>query len=264
MITEPKESSPIYSQLMPAGAQPNSIAPGRTPTFVDEAEDLALSLLPYLVGLLVAALAVGALFMIAIAQPSWLAPFWASIAGADQKAYWYVTRSSGFVAYGLLWLSMALGLMITNKLARAWPGGPTLNDLHEYASVLGLGFGVLHALALLGDQYTKYTLAQVLAPFASANYRPFWVGLGQVGFYLLLLVTLSFYLRRWIGYRLWRAIHYLSFGVFLLALGHGLLSGTDAGATWAGNLYWGSAVSLAGLTVYRFAIPRRSPAAARR
>lgn len=89
MVTEPTEPNTARSQPFAAGAQLNSVAPARPPAPVDEAEDLVLALLPFLIGLLVAALAVGGLFMIAIAQPGWLAPFWASMAGADQKAYWY-------------------------------------------------------------------------------------------------------------------------------------------------------------------------------
>ena len=48
----------------------------------------------------------------------------ASLLGPEPKAYWYLARSTAFVAYGLLWLSMTLGLMMTNKMARLWPGGP--------------------------------------------------------------------------------------------------------------------------------------------
>lgn len=116
---------------------------------------------------------------------------------------------------------------------------------------LGLAFGCFHALILTGDRYTNYTLAQMLVPFASVNYRPLWVGLGQIGLYLMGIVGLSLYVRRWIGYRWWRAIHYLSFGVFLLALIHGLLSGTDSASVWVRDLYWTSGITLAGLTLYR-------------
>ena len=104
---------------------------------------------------------------------------------------------------------MALGLAITNKLARAWPGGPTIAALHDYTSLLGLAFGCFHALILTGDRYTNYTLAQVLVPFASVNYRPLWVGLGQIGLYLMGIVGLSLYVRRWIGYR-WSTVNVVS------------------------------------------------------
>lgn len=164
---------------------------------------------------------------------------------------WYLTRASAFAAYLLLWWSMALGLAITNRLARAWPGGPSLGSLHEHASLLGLGFTALHALVLLRDQYIGYTLAEILIPFANTSYRPLWVSAGQVGFYLLALVVLSSYVRRWIGTRFWRLTHLLSFLAFVLALAHGVLSGSDTATGWAGAIYLASGLSLLVLTIYR-------------
>ncbi|MBI4771872.1 MAG: hypothetical protein HY784_16030 [Chloroflexi bacterium] len=109
---------------------------------------------------------------------------------------------------------------------------------------------------MIGDHYIHFSPARVLIPFASADYRPLWVGLGQIGFYLMGGVGLSFYVRRRMGARLWRLIHYLSFVVFLLALAHGLMSGTDSPSAWAQNLYWASGGSLLFLTIYRVLVSR--------
>ena len=193
-------------------------------------------------------------------QVNWLAGLQASLAGSTPTAFWYLSRATAFVGFGLLWLSMALGLAITNKLARLWPGGPAAADLHEYTSLLGLAFGCLHGLLLTGDSSPTFTLAQVLLPFSTTQYRPVWVGLGQFGLYLALVVTLSFYVRRWIGYRVWRLLHYLSFGSYVMVLMHGFFSGTDSAALWVQGLYVGSAVSLVALTIYRIAVARRMPA----
>jgi DMSO/TMAO reductase YedYZ heme-binding membrane subunit len=43
----------------------------------------------------------------------------------------------------------------------------------------------------------------------------------------MLMLTVSFRMRRWIGQRGWRRLHYASFGAFVLALIHALASGTD-------------------------------------
>jgi hypothetical protein len=94
------------------------------------------------------------------------------------KAFWYLSRSNAIVGYAFLWMSMGLGLDVTNKMARVWPGGPTFAAAHEHAGWLGLILGVFHAVILPGDSYIGYTLNQVLVPFASSNYRPPWVGLG--------------------------------------------------------------------------------------
>jgi predicted ferric reductase len=159
----------------------------------------------------------------------------------------------------LLWLSMAMGLLITNRMARIWPGGPTAFDLHQHASLMGLGFAVFHALVLLGDRYVGYTLGALAVPFGSQGYRPFAVGLGQLGLYGSAVVGLSFYARRTIGPRRWRMLHYLSFGVFALALGHGVLSGTDSASLWVRWMYWLSGASLVFLTAYRVLVTAGAP-----
>ena len=90
---------------------------------------------------------------------------------------------------------MAFGLFITNKMARARPG-PAAFELHEYVSLLGLGFALFHGLILMGDQFIHYNLAQVLLPFGSYGFKPFWVGLGQLSFYLSVVLVASFYVRQ--------------------------------------------------------------------
>jgi len=204
----------------------------------------------YTVLLMLLAIAAG-VFAAVVALPHWLPGLSASLLGPEPKVYWYLSRSSAVVAYLLLWVSMATGLAISNRLARIWPGGPIAFDLHQHTSLLGLGFALFHALILMGDHYINYSLAQALVPFASAGYRPLWVGLGQIGWYVLVIVSLTFYVRRKIGHRLWRLIHFLSYAMFALALIHGLMSGTDSPSVWARGIYWASAASLLFLTVYR-------------
>ena len=146
---------------------------------------------------------------------------------------------------------MPAGLGITSKLGRVWPGLPRSFELHRYASLLGLGFAMIHVFVLLGDQYSNYSLAQLLVPFMGDNYRPEWVGFGQLWFYLVLVVWFSFYIRDRIGVYAWRLTHMLSSALFLMTLVHGVQSGTDSGSIFATLLYWGSAVSVLVGSVYR-------------
>ena len=120
-----------------------------------------------------------------------------------------------------------------------------------------------HGLILLGDSYIGYNLNQILIPFASDAYRPFWVGLGQISMYLMIFVVVSFYLKRWISYRVWRTLHYLSFAVFALGLLHGLFSGTDSAGLPMLLVYWSSAISVVGLIVYRIRQARAKASAKR-
>ncbi len=205
----------------------------------------------------------GGTFAAVVVLPTWLLGLSASLLGPEPKAYWYLARVSAFVAFALLWLSMALGLSMTNKLARVWPGGAAAFDLHQHASLLGLAAALFHALILLGDTYSNYTLGQLLVPFGSANYKPIWVGLGQIGFYVMAIVGFSFYVRAQIGCRAWRLIHFMSFGMYALALLHGLQSGTDNSVAWARGLYWVSAASVLFLMIYRMLVSRMQSAQAR-
>jgi predicted ferric reductase len=193
--------------------------------------------------LFMVAMAVGLLAAVVL-LPTWMPNLAFSLGGEEPKAYWYLSRATAFVSLSLLWISMALGLGITNKMARMWPGAPAAFALHEYVSLLGLAFALFHALVILGDKYIHFTLLQLLVPFGTTGYKPLWVGLGQIGFYTWALVALSFYVRPTIGQKTWRLFHYLTFGLYFLGLFHGLFSGSDSSAGWAQGYYWFSAASL--------------------
>lgn len=196
----------------------------------------------------------------AIFMPNWMPSLTQSVAGANPKAFWYLSRGSAFVAYSLLWLSMILGTGITNKLSVLWPGLPPTIEIHQYTSILGLAFGLFHGLILMGDHFMNFSLAQVLIPFTTSGYRPLWVGIGQVGFYTMLIVTLSFYVRKKIGPKTWRAIHFVSFLTYVSVLVHALLAGTDASAMGAQLFYMISGGLLFFMILYRILV---SSAAAR-
>jgi predicted ferric reductase len=183
--------------------------------------------------------------------PNWLPGLRESLTGSAPKVFWYLSRATAFIAMGLLWASMMLGMGITNKMARLWPGAPAAFALHEYISLLGLGFAAFHGLILLGDHYSNFSLLQILIPFATWNYSPFWVGLGQLGFYAWVLLVVSFYIRKQIGQRVWRLLHFVSFLAYLGALVHGMTSGTDSGLGWVQGFYWLTGGSFLFLFTYR-------------
>ena len=188
--------------------------------------------------------------------PALLPGILATAGGEAPKAYWYLSRSSAFAAYLLLWLSMSFGLIITNRMAQLWPGGPAAFDLHQHVSLLGIAFSFFHALILLGDQYISPSLANLLVPFGLASYRPVWVGLGQLSIYLSLLVTLTFYARKRLGNRRWRTIHLFSYVAFLAVMLHGIFGGTDTSTVWAVGIYFTTGISVVFLTLYRMLVVR--------
>lgn len=194
--------------------------------------------------------------------PAALPELSASILSSQPKVYWYLSRSAGVVAYLVLWLSAVLGLSLTNRLARLWPGGPAAADVHQFSALLALALILFHVVILLGDRFANYAVWELLVPFAASAHAPFWVGLGQVAFYLALPVTFTFYIRRAIGVRTWRLIHYLSFGVLVLTVAHGIGAGTDGRTAAMLGMYIVTGCILVFLTTYRVAVTahRRRPA----
>lgn len=168
---------------------------------------------------------------------------------------WYLARASGLVAFGLLTLSVWLGLAMSTKLATRFQ--KRLFGWHQTLAWTGLSMLGLHAGALLFDPTLHFGLPSVLVPFASA-WRPGAVAAGVIAAWLTLMLAVSFRLRRWIGPKGWRRLHYASFAAFFLALGHALTAGSDLkgvsgpvlAALAAGPVVW--------LTFYRVLAPRSS------
>ena len=174
----------------------------------------------------------------------------ASLFGMDSvQSWWYVTRAAGLTSYFLLWLSMVWGMGVSTKIFQPAVDGIYSYDFHEFLSLLGLGFVVLHVVVLMLDKYLPFSLLQVLIPFTD-TYRPLWTGLGIIGFYIFLLVTVTFYLRSRIGTQAFRSIHVLSLAGYLGVTLHGLFAGTDSALPVTRLLYIGTALVVIFLTVY--------------
>jgi predicted ferric reductase len=165
-------------------------------------------------------------------------------------AYWYMSRGAGLIGYLLLWAAASWGLLVSTKVAKDFVPAPFGVSLHEFLSLTALAFSGLHALILLGDRYIDFSLVDIIYPF-TASYRPAWVGLGQLGFYLSAVLTLSFYVRKRIGPKTWRSLHYLTFLAYALVVVHGLTSGTDANALPVRAMYLGSGAVIIFIVYYR-------------
>jgi len=169
-----------------------------------------------------------------------------------------LSRSAGTVAYLLLALSTIWGLLQSSKIAKEVIPAELAFTMHNILSWLAVGFTGFHALVLLFDNFYTYTLADLVIPFIGP-YRPFWVGLGIIGFYMMLMVSISFYLRGQIGQKRWRTLHYLSFALYGLATIHGLAAGTDSSKLSMQLMYLGSGLVVFFLTSYRLLTKDTSP-----
>jgi predicted ferric reductase len=178
------------------------------------------------------------------------------------KAYWFISRSSGVLAYVLLSLAVIWGLVQSGGILRPSVPPALAFGLHSFLSWTSLALVALHGLILLGDSYIKLTLADVIIPFIGP-YHPTLVGLGVLSFYLMFLLALSFYLRNHLGgQKTFRTLHYLSFLIYLLATWHSLAIGTDSAWLWPLYLVSFGAVSL--LTLWRVVNTHRSVSTPRR
>lgn len=170
--------------------------------------------------------------------------------GLSEKTAWYFTRSAGTVAYLLLALSTVWGLLLSSKIIKETVPAVLSLAMHNVLAWAALGMTALHIGALLFDSYYSYTLADLFIPFVGP-YRPEWVGLGIIGFYLMFLTTLSFYWRKQLGQKRWRRLHYLTFAAFALVTVHGVMAGTDSGSPRMLAVFWGSGLVVLFLTFYR-------------
>jgi sulfoxide reductase heme-binding subunit YedZ len=153
------------------------------------------------------------------------------------EALWYLGRGSGLMA--LLLLSVATALGIATSTGRVLPGLPrfAVTALHRNASLTAVVFLIVHIGTLLFDPYAQLRVADIVVPF-TGEYRPFWLGLGTLGFDLLLAVVVTSLLRHRIGLRTWRAVHWSAYAAWPMGLVHSIGTGTDSAQAW----YWVIAV----------------------
>ena len=175
---------------------------------------------------------------------------------------WDIARSGGFVAYGLLTISVALGLALSMRWqAPRWPR--LINsELHNFVTLLSLIFTVVHVLAVWLDPFTAFGWSEVFIPFVS-HYRAIWMAFGIVALYLGLALAASVWLRPYIGYEWWRRLHVLTLVVYLLVTVHGLTTGSDTRTVWGAAIYGLSVLGIAALLWIRLLVPiggqRRHP-----
>jgi methionine sulfoxide reductase heme-binding subunit len=164
--------------------------------------------------------------------------------------FWLLARSSGLTAYGLLTASVLAGLVLKARpFGRALKPASTV-DVHRFLALLALGMLVVHGATLMLDRTLRMPFAGLLVPGASP-YRTAAVATGVVAAELMALIYMSFALRRRIGARNWRRLHWATYLVFILATVHGFASGTDSTQPWARDLYLGAVGAVAFATAWR-------------
>jgi methionine sulfoxide reductase heme-binding subunit len=131
----------------------------------------------------------------------------------------------------LLTAAVVLGIVDVRRLSSpTWPRF-VVDALHRNVALLAMVFLVLHILTAVLDSFASISLLDAIVPFAG-SYRPFWLGLGAVAFDMLIAVMVTSLLRQRIGYASWRAVHWLTYASWPIALVHGLGTGSDVHGVW--------------------------------
>jgi predicted ferric reductase len=135
------------------------------------------------------------------------------------------------MALVLLTLTMVLGITTTTRArARNWPGFAQ-QELHRRISILSVVFLGIHVLTSVMDTFVNIPLTAVVIPFVS-KYQGFWVGVGAVALDLMIAVFVTSLLRERMRPSTWRAVHWLAYLTWPVALAHTFGMGTDAGEGW--------------------------------
>jgi sulfoxide reductase heme-binding subunit YedZ len=182
----------------------------------------------------------------------------AAVHGSSPIALWYLTRATGVVTLVLLTLTVALGVANVQRWHSTRIPRFVVNGVHRNASLLAVAFLGVHVVTTLLDTYTSISLTAVLVPFAG-TYRPVWLGLGALSLDLLVAVMVTSLLRKRFGYRAWRAVHWLAYASWPVALLHSIGTGSDAGRPWMLAITGGCLLTV-GLAVWsRLAAAKHPP-----
>lgn len=178
--------------------------------------------------------------------------------GRGGTAFWYLTRATGLVALMALSATLVLGIVASvGWTTERWPRFLS-QALHRNLSLFCVGLVLVHVLTTIADGFVPISLAQMVVPFGTA-YRPLWVGLGALAFDLMAAVALTSALRRRIGLRAWRGVHWLAYACWPIALLHGLGTGSDSRIGGAQFLYVLCAVAVLAAAAWRLAVATRVP-----
>ena len=147
------------------------------------------------------------------------------------SAYWYLARGTGAVALVLLTASVVIGIVGSVRVVTArWPRF-AIDAVHRDVSLLVIVVLAIHIVTSVLDGFAPITLLDGVIPFNSP-YRPLWLGLGTLSFDLLVAIAVTSIVRRRLGYRAWRTVHWLAYASWPVAVLHGLGTGSDVKQWW--------------------------------
>jgi sulfoxide reductase heme-binding subunit YedZ len=175
-------------------------------------------------------------------------------------ALWYASRATGVVSLVLFSLVAILGIMV-NRQGRL-PGLPrfAVTGLHRSLSLLTVAFLGIHITTAIADGYVHIPWLSTIVPFTS-GYERFWIGLGAVAVDLVGAVIVTSLLRDRLTPSVWRAVHWLSYLSYPVAVVHSMGASKDLRSGWLLALTMGTVFAVFAAIGYRVngalaAVPR--------
>lgn len=163
---------------------------------------------------------------------------------------WYISRAAAITAYLLMFFIIVWGAGMTTGYTYKLTNPVNAWGIHKYMSI-SLGVAILvHMISLLLDKFVNFKISDILIPYHS-SYRPFYLSLGIISFYILSAVILSSLLVRIKAPKFWRGVHYFVYPLFIFSLLHGIFIGTDSADFSMRIIYWFTGIIFAGLIFYR-------------
>ena len=187
---------------------------------------------------------------------------------------WYVSRAAGIVSLLLFTTVMAFGIMTATRVGGAPLPRFAVAELHRRLSLLAVVFLGIHVGTTVLDTYVNIGVLSVFVP-GTSHYKTLWVAFGTVALDLVLAVVITSLLRQRLSHDTWRAIHWISYLAWPIALIHTIFIGTDLRFGWMDLVVAGCVVVVLAAGAWRIwanprpdgaltAVPKRTaPRAAR-
>lgn len=145
----------------------------------------------------------------------------------NPQFWWFLSRASGIVSWGLLSATIVWGILLSTRLMRPVDRPSWLLDLHKWFAALSVAGVAIHLAALVADSYVEFGWKELAVPMAS-QWQPGAVAWGVIATYLLIAVQLTSLAMKKLPRRFWHAIHLTSYVMFAMASVHSFAAGTDA------------------------------------
>lgn len=159
----------------------------------------------------------------------------------DPHVWWYVSRVSALVAWGLMSFSVVWGVLLASRVFRGLDNPAWLKDLHKYLSTLTIVLATIHTTSLMLDPYVKFDAADIAIP-GVATYDgatpviELALAVGVVAFWIMGAVYVTALFMDKLPRVIWKPIHYLSYLIFFAIGVHAAFAGSDVGTWWYGAI----------------------------